>query len=345
MKNDEYILCVDLDLEEGIKTYPLVTLDLKSLQLYTSYCNDCNHLINSVAKLNKNNEKIQRICAFIKRNMTSNCLSIRTINNRKTNIKVLLKDDEDVVLAKEKDLKTILYNYMITIDDIIKNNIPEEKMKVIKYISENFKSFFPTDSYMIENRRKERLNEYYYDKDYEKVSYPWQDLFLFKKNIDIFVNNIYKNYRKFQELGLYLKDVTKNKLFKTDYKVMLNQDKYGKNQFISLADLRRKELNFSLYSKHKKKYDESNILFIVSSQILNNFSFLDDKEKQEVKKVADEENKKPSLYDNPDFIKYLNDKVNEDKVLPSDDFLYADEEYDDFLGPRRPNDPRYWSIN
>mgnify|MGYP006886410292 CR=1 FL=1 len=52
---------------------------------------------------------------------------------------------------------------------------------------------------------------------------------------------------------------------------------------------------------------------------------------------------KERLDDNPDYISYITFLEEKNKKVADDD--YSDEEYDDFLGPRKPNDHRYWSIN
>ena len=94
-------------------------------------------------------------------------------------------------------------------------------------------------------------------------------------------------------------------------------------------DERTKKRRFSYFKA------DANMLKNLRDQIIDTND--SSKREKELKKV------KERLDDNPDYISYITFLEEKNKKVADDD--YSDEEYDDFLGPRKPNDHRYWSIN
>ena len=107
-----------------------------------------------------------------------------------------------------------------------------------------------------------------------------------------------------------------------------------------VLDERAKERNFS-YAKA-----EANMLKNLNDKLFKIKEENKAEEKSETKtQYAKYQTKKSKnkLEDNPDYINYMTFIEERNKKDVQDDF--EDDELDDFLGPVKPNDPRYWSIN
>ena len=107
-----------------------------------------------------------------------------------------------------------------------------------------------------------------------------------------------------------------------------------------MLDERAKERNFS-YAKA-----EANMLKNLNDKLFKIKEVNQAEEKSETKtQYAKYQTKKSKnkLEDNPDYINYMTFIEERNKKGVQDDF--EDDELDDFLGPVKPNDHRYWSIN
>ena len=107
-----------------------------------------------------------------------------------------------------------------------------------------------------------------------------------------------------------------------------------------VLDERAKERNFS-YAKA-----EANMLKNLNDKL---FKIKEENKAEEKGKMKTQyarhqtKKSKNKLEDNPDYINYMALIEEENKKDVQDDF--EDDELDDFLGPVKPNDPRYWGIN
>ena len=149
------------------------------------------------------------------------------------------------------------------------------------------------------------------------------------KEISKYVTNKYELKRRFAILLKF-------------YKKQID-DIYGvKTRIVNekVLDERLKERNFS-YAKA-----EANMLKNLNDKL---FKIKEENKAEEKGKMKTQyaryqtKKSKNKLEDNPDYINYMALIEEENKKDVQDDF--EDDELDDFLGPVKPNDPRYWSIN
>ena len=132
--------------------------------------------------------------------------------------------------------------------------------------------------------------------------------------------------------------VCKNYLLKRNFSILLKE---YKKKIDDLNGVKTRLVNEKALEERTKKRRfsyfkaEANMLKNLRDQIIDTND--SSKREKELKKV------KERLDDNTDYISYITFLEEKNKKIADDD--YSDEEYDDFLGPRKPNDHRYWSIN
>lgn len=331
MAEKKYILCVDIKENGILKTIPLATNYLKVLQKYVSYCNNFDELLKTLE--NTPNGDFSIVERYIRDNSTNELFYKNNVNGKKLNIKVLYKNDIDVVTSTKNDIKEILKKYMIDINEI--ENVPLDKERVFRLLTERFGTFFKEPSRYRNEHKLDYDNAYSYDERYSKVTSPWQDLGLFEQNIDSFLNEIYKDYRKWQEMCLFLKEIINDKLYDVSKYMGTKKSFDGKNRPISLCNVRTNELEIELQRKYFKGKKYVSTLSRILNDIKENFSFLISKNNnnQSITILEKDISNRPE---------HINEEIL-DKELARIDSEYVDEdEYNEpFLGPEYEGDTRY----
>lgn len=320
--NDKYVLCFRGENKEGkeeiLKIYEA---SLSNIDKYTCYkgCYSSNDLYRLLPPEIKNyiltfkhnydfegNFFIRKAC--------------KDISRGRTDLSILFKSDADVVYTKETDIYTSLLGMK-------KNNDDKEEIKTIKnnFFKELYEILLERESSLTEKIDAKIEASGTTESRINAVSKMPSCL----KEISKYVTNKYELKRRFAILlKFYKKQV---------------DDIYGvKTRIVNekVLDERAKERNFS-YAKA-----EANMLKNLNDKLFKIKEENKAEEKSETKtQYAKYQTKKSKnkLEDNPDYINYMTFIEERNKKDVQDDF--EDDELDDFLGPVKPNDPRYWSIN
>lgn len=320
--NDKYVLCFRGENKEGkeeiLKIYEA---SLSNIDKYTCYkgCYSSNDLYRLLPP------EIKKYILTFKHNydFEGNFFirkSCKDISRGRTDLSILFKSDADVVYTKETDIYTSLLGMK-------KNNDDKEEIKTIKnnFFKELYEILLERESSLTEKIDAKIEASGTTESRIDAVSKMPYCL----KEISKYVTNKYELKRRFAILLKF-------------YKKQID-DIYGvKTRIVNenVLDERLKERNFS-YAKA-----EANMLKNLNDKL---FKIKEENKAEEKGKMKTQyaryqtKKSKNKLEDNPDYINYMALIEEENKKDVQDDF--EDDELDDFLGPVKPNDPRYWSIN
>lgn len=259
----KFYLCIDIinNNTRKIGTYYLVNEELESLLKYTSYCNDYNMLLNTLP---------DRIKAFIKLN--SYGLNDDSFYYKKTKssdkIKVIYKNDEDLVYTDSKSLIYLMFKdaIFITKSEVYNNNFNPKikeiyelmaslitKKELINIIDYNFKLKFDSDK---------NLEYRYLDK-----CKLWQKIALVKTNSDLVIRYICKDSYKKLLFTLKLKEILKERL--------INNKRLEQNKRTLKNKLQRKKSDYSFINKQMEENYEKRFCNneTINYEILKEFEY------------------------------------------------------------------------
>lgn len=328
---EKYVLCFKGKSKEGKnEIYPIFEATLKEIDMYTTYrlCYKpydlyrClpdsvkSFLDNNLIKDRFNNDSYN---FFVRKK----CKDIR---RGRTDLKVLYTQDSDVVYSNWDDLHRAFLSMKVDFDSYGKD---DEEIKIKKDF------FADLNRVLIINQPKlawliDRNNEE------SKIDYPnrTRSVTTNTSNIEIVARYVYKDYALRREILKLLK-FYKKKIDNLEGKKTRLVDKKTLEQRIAN---RKFHFPTAMLIINKMLEEEKKYYY---NKYPNEYKKEDDKSKKENKKNKE---KKNPLEDNPDYLKYLeehNKSNDSDEIHDS----YKDDDFDDFLGPEKPNDPRYWSIN
>lgn len=259
----KFYLCIDIinNNTRKIETYYLVNEELESLLKYTSYCNDYNMLLNTLP---------DRIKAFIKLN--SYGLNDDSFYYKKTKssdkIKVIYKNDEDLVYTDSKSLIYLMFKdaIFITKSEVYNNNFNPKikeiyelmaslitKKELINIIDYNFKLKFDSDK---------NLEYRYLDK-----CKLWQKIALVKTNSDLVIRYICKDSYKKLLFTLKLKEILNERL--------INNKRLEQNKRTLKNKLQRKKSDYSFINKQMEENYEKRFCNneTINYEILKEFEY------------------------------------------------------------------------
>lgn len=312
--NNKYVLCFKgkdkNGKEEVIKIYES---SLKNIDMYTCYngCYSANDLYNLFPLEVKN-----YISSFKKYDFKNNFFirkSCKNIKRGKTDLEVLFKSDSDIVYSKEEDILNTLLKMKIN-----DKNTDEEK-----------------------NIKKEFFNKLYeillrYD---NKLLYKIDSIL--ESSGTFFPNRIVAISRMSSCLAKIAKEVSKDYVLKRKVVVLLKHYKKKIDDIYNVKTRLVDETELDYRIKNRKfSYHNAKINMLNNINVENKYESKD----LEKTKLNEKETKfNNKLENNPDYINYIVLMEEKNKKEVNDDF--EDDNYDDFLGPKEPNDHRYWSIN
>lgn len=326
---ERYVLCLREKNKEGKEEiYPIYEDTLKNIDMYTTYklCFNSKGLFNCFPDkvkcfinnhLIKGNVFDKKYEFFIRKK----CKDIR---RGRTDLEVLYFSDSDIVYANEKDIYSALCEMKVNDKDY--NN--DDPITVLKkdFFSNIYKILFSKESKLSDRIDKNNENNFNNHSRIRSVATN-------PSNLKIIAEYVCYDYELKREFLILLKS----------YKKKMD-DFFNKKTRLVNKDILEKRIGkrpFSIYNANE-----------IINRMLNEeeeyyYSKYPDEHKIEVSnKLVKKENvkKKNPLEDNPDYLKYLAHLKEKENFEESSD-TYEDDNYDDFLGPDKPNDPRYWSIN
>lgn len=334
--NEKYVLCFKGKDKDGkIQIYPIYKASLKMIDMYTCYklCYNASDLIRCFPDY---------VSGFIKGKL-SNEIDISDLNKYffirkdckdirkgRTDLNILYRSDADIVYAKQEDIYSALYSLKLSIDDYKKDDF-EIKLKRT-FFSELCETLFEKETELA--NKIDKNNEKNFNlceiKRFEGVAILPSNL----KEISSFVSKDYILQRK---VLIILKK----------YKKILDDYKHVHTRLVSSENLKQRIDNryFSINIANEiiKKCYEEELEFYYEKHTEEIPKKTKNEEICSKKEKVEKQQRKNRLEDNPDYIKYLKSIEEDDEEKENFEFV-DDEEYDDFLGPKEPNDPRYWSI-
>lgn len=325
---DRYVLCFKEKNNEGKEeVYPIYESSLIYIDMYTSYkhCLSGRDLYKLLPPfvLNFINANFN-----VKFNLEDNFFIRKSCNNIKkvrTDLPILYKQDADIVYANTNDILNALNDMKIEEGNYSSN---DEITKIKKeFFREMYDMLFDKESKM----------SYEIDKKVEKYdlfSTRFKSICTKSFNLKIIADYVSKDYELKRKFLLLLKE----------YKKKIDDIKGVKTWLVEEKELNARQNNraFSInsaISNMKKLYDIEKEYYSKNYPVKNT--------EENVTKIEKKTNtnSKLGLENNPDYIEYMRRYIDDDedfRIL--DDFIEEDEE-DDFLGPKKPNDPRYRGIN
>lgn len=307
--NDKYGLCFRWINSKGKEEiFKIYEANLKYIDMYTCYkgCYSSNDLYNLLP------DKIKKYINKFKTNYNyeGNFFirkSCKDISRGRTDLPILFKSDADIVYAREDDIYIAFLSLKKNKDD--SNEIREIKNKFFK---ELYEILLEKESSLTDKLDKKIEISGVSQSRINAVSIMPACL----KEISKYVIKKYELKRK---VVILLKS----------YKKQLDDLNNVKTRLVNEKKLeeRTKDRKFS----YKKA--EDNMIY--------NLNYIKIQVKDETKEqIKEKENKFDGNFDYINYVMWLEEKNKQDK---EDDF--EDDELDDFLGPVKPNDPRYWGIN
>lgn len=104
----KYDLYINLKTENGEIQIPIINSDLRSIEIYFSYCNDFTHFINTIRCTNSKKDKITgKTILDANSVLLANFIDDNIINKRQLKVgnnDIYYKKDRDVVLATKDDI-------------------------------------------------------------------------------------------------------------------------------------------------------------------------------------------------------------------------------------------------
>ena len=324
---DRYVLCFkekNYDGKEEI--YPIYESILKYIDMYTSYkhCLSGRDLYKLLPPfvINFINANFN-----VKFNLEDNFFIRKSCNNirkGRTDLPILYKQDADIVYANANDILNALND--MKIEEV--NYSSNDEITKIK------KEFFNIMYDMLFD--KETKMSYEIDKKVEKYdlfSTRFKSICTKSFNLKIIADYVSKDYELKRKFLLLLKE----------YKKKIDDIKGVKTWLVEEKELNARQNNrtFSIssaISNMKKLCDAQKEYYSKNNPVKNT--------EENVTKIDEKinTNSKLGLENNPDYIEYMRRYIDDEDFRILDDFIEEDEE-DDFLGPKKPNDPRYRGIN
>lgn len=326
---DKYVLCFKAKNNEGKEEiYPIYESSLIYVDMYTSYkhCYSGKDLYKLLPPF-----VINFIDANfnVKFNLEDNFFIRKSCNNirkGRTDLPILYKQDADIVYANTNDIFNALNDMKIEED----NYNGDDEITKIK------KEFFNIMYDMLFD--KESKMSYEIDKKIEKYdlfSTRFKSICTKSFNLELIAKYVSKDYLLKRKFLLLLKE----------YKKKIDDIKGVKTWLVEEKELDERQNNRIFYinsaiSNMKKLYDAEKEYCSKNNPVKNT-------EENVTKEEKTNTNPKLGLENNPDYIEYMRRFIDdeEDDFYMSNDLDLEDEEDDDFLGPKKPNDPRYRGIN
>lgn len=325
---DRYVLCFKEKNNEGKEEiYPIYESTLKYIDMYTSYkhCLSGRDLykllppfVINFIDVNFNVKYDSEYDFFIRK-------SCNNIRKGRTDLPILYKQDADIVYANNNDIFNVLNDMKIEEDNY---NSDDEITKIKK-------EFFNIMYDMLFD--KESKMSYEIDKKVEKYdlfSTRFKSICTKSFNLELIAKYVSKDYLLKRKFLLLLKE----------YKKKIDDIKGVKTWLVEEKELDARQNNRVFYinsaiSNMKKLLDTQREYYSKNNPIKNTEDIVTKEEKTNTNT-----NSKIGLENNPDYIKYMKRYVDDEDISILDDYIEEDEE-DDFLGPKKPNDPRYRGIN
>lgn len=334
--NEKYVLCFKGKDKDGrIQIYPIYKASLKMIDMYTCYklCYSASDLLKCFPDY---------VSGFIKGKLSNEIDSsdlnkyffirkdCKDIRKGRTDLNILYRSDADIVYAKQEDIYSALYSLKLSIDNYKEDDF-EIKLR---------KTFFSELCNILFEKETELANKI--DKNNEKnfnlcEIRRFEGVAILPSNLKEISNFVSKDYILQRKVLIILKK----------YKKTLDDYKHVHTRLVSSENLKQRIDNryFSvkIANENIRKCYEEELEFYYKK-----YPEEIPKEEQKdgnINKEAKEKNqkRKKTLEDNPDYIKYLR-RIEDDEEEKENIEFVDEEEYDDFLGPKEPNDPRYWSI-
>ncbi len=325
---DRYVLCFkekNYDGKEEI--YPIYESTLKYIDMYTSYkhCYSGKDLYKLLPPfvLNFINANFD-----VKYSSEYNFFIRKSCNNirkGRTDLPILYKQDADIVYANTEDIFNALNDMKIEENNY---NSDDEITKIKK-------EFFNIIYDMLFD--KESKMSYEIDKKVEKYdlfSTRFKSICTKSFNLELIAKYVSKDYLLKRKFLLLLKE----------YKKKIDDIKGVKTWLVEEKELDARQNNRVFYinsaiSNMKKLLDTQREYYSKNNAIKNTEDIVTKEEKTKTNS-----NSKIGLENNPYYIEYMKRYVDDEGFSILDDYIEEDEE-DDFLGPKKPNDPRYRGIN
>ena len=325
---DRYVLCFKGKNYDGKKEiYPIYESSLIYIDMYTSYkhCYSGKDLykllppfVLNFINVNFDVKYSSEYNFFIRK-------SCNNIRKGRTDLPILYKQDADIVYANTDDIFNALNGMKIEEDNY---NSDDEITKIKK-------EFFNIMYDMLFD--KESKMSYEIDKKVEKYdlfSTRFKSICTKSFNLELIAKYVSKDYLLKRKFLLLLKE----------YKKKIDDIKGVKTWLVEEKELDARQNNRVFYinsaiSNMKKLLDTQREYYSKNNPIKNTEDIVTKEEKTNTNT-----NSKIGLENNPDYIEYMRRYVDDEDFSILDDYIEEDEE-DDFLGPKKPNDPRYRGIN
>lgn len=328
---DRYVLCFKEKNNDGKEEiYPIYESSLIYIDMYTSYkhCLSDRDLYKLLPPfvLNFINANFD-----VKYDSEYNFFIRKSCNNirkGRTDLPILYKQDADIVYANTDDIFNALNDMKIEEDNY---NSDDEITKIKK-------EFFNIMYDMLFN--KESKMSYEIDKKVEKYdlfSTRFKSICTKSFNLELIAKYVSKDYLLKRKFLLLLKE----------YKKKIDDIKGVKTWLVEEKELDARQNNRVFYinsaiSNMKKLLDTQREYYSKNNPIKNTEDIVTKEEKTNTNS-----NSKIGLENNPYYIEYMRRFIDdeEDDFYMSNDLDPEEDEEDDFLGPKKPNDPRYRGIN
>ena len=325
MKDEKYGLYFEGTSKYGKKEiYPILIDKIDIIDMYTCYCKNGKELFD----LFPNNPNIK---AFIYDNFSDDIdfynedsdkyidkhFYVRKVPKKRIrtsdykNMEVLYRKDRDVVylnkLTKENEIYSFLSKLKLTISECnLANTKSINNKKVIEY---KIKYEFFKNVFEDVQKRNKKLVDLFDDNACEFVNNRIYNLATNTSNLKLLSKEVRKDSILRRNLVLEIKDTLKK----------LDDLNGVKTRMLSIdeVDNRCKRREEQLYFNINKIFENMKVLLVDEIDYFNN---------------------KYNL-----IIPSRPEHIDEDKLYLDND--YIDEEYDDFLGPKKANEKRYRSIN
>lgn len=327
--NDKYVLCFKgINSKGKEEIFKIFESSLNNIDMYTCYKSCCSsknlydllprEIHDYIETFNHNYDFEGNF--FIRK-------SCKDINRGRTDLPILFKSDADIVYAKKDHVHEALLSMTSSEDDT-------EEISKIK------KDFF---SKLCDIFEKEKAKDIFYKLDdeielkgtfYKTRADAMFRMPSFQRKIKEYISEDYVLKRKV----LTLLKTNKKKIddINNEKTRLVNEHdlrELEKNRpGFSFLNNMRENLNKKRESENKKEDDASLEKKDETKASANEISTQT--------KTCEDKNESNVNFDYINYVMLLEEKNKQNK---EDDF--EDDELDDFLGPRKPNDPRYWSIN
>ena len=327
--NDKYVLCFRGINSKGKEDIlKIFESSLNNIDMYTCYKSCCSskdlynllprEIHDYIEKFHHNYDFEGNF--FIRK-------SCKDISRGRTDLPILFKSDADIVYATEKHVCDALLSMTNNEDDT--EEISKIKKDFFSKLCDIFEKEKAEDIFSKLDNKIELMGAFYKTRADAMFRMP-----SFQSEIKKYVSEDYVLKRKV----LTLLKTNKKKIDdinneKTRLVNELDLRKLEKNRpGFSFLNNMRENLNQKRESENKKE-DDASLEKKAKAEASAN----------EISTQTKTSKNKDKLNGNSDYINYIVLMEEENKKDVQDDF--EDDELDDFLGPVKPNDSRYWGIN